>query len=339
MNNNISSVSKIFLLIAAAGLVMVLYTPIWRIELDAPQYPEGLRLTLYAKGLRGNVDIINGLNHYIGMKTLHSEDFFEFKVLPPIIIFFALAFILTAFLGKRKWLYTLFSTFVLFGVVAMIDFWRWEYDYGHNLNPDAAIIVPGMAYQPPLIGFKQLLNFGAYSIPDVGGWIFIGVGVLLLFLVIKEWRTYKKNKSLISRPNFAVMLMVVLFFSSCNNKPELIVVGKDNCTFCKMTISDNRYGAEIVTTKGKVYKFDDSHCLIAFLDTKVVAEKNISAVYFTDFTGQHNLINADVALLFQSNAVKGPMNGNIAAFSNMDSMKKMKDQNEGLVVEWKQLKK
>jgi hypothetical protein len=56
----------------------------------------------------------------------------------------------------------------------MIDFWLWEYDYGHNLNPNAPIIVPGMSYQPPLLGFKQLLNFGAYSYPDVGGWIMFG---------------------------------------------------------------------------------------------------------------------------------------------------------------------
>ncbi len=339
MNNKISSVSRILLLIAAAGLVMVLYTPIWRIDLDAPQYPEGLRLTIHANGLRGNVDIINGLNHYIGMKTLHSEDFFEFKALPYIIIFFAVALVLTAILGKRKWLYILFITFVLFGVVAMIDFWRWEYDYGHNLNPDAAIIVPGMAYQPPLIGFKQLLNFGAYSVPDIGGWLFIATGIILLSLVINEWRSYKKSLKLMMKPNFALMLIGILFLSSCSNKPEPITVGKDNCTFCKMTISDNRYGAELISTKGKIYKFDDSHCLLSFLETNEVTEKNISAVYFTDFTGQHNLINADVALLFQSNAIKGPMNGNIAAFSNTDSMKKMKDQNDGLVVEWKQLKK
>ena len=66
----------------------------------------------------------------------------------------------------------------------MVDFWLWEYDYGHDLDPAAAIKVPGMAYQPPLIGFKQLLNFGAYSIPASGGWIFIGVGVIVAALSI-----------------------------------------------------------------------------------------------------------------------------------------------------------
>ena len=78
----------------------------------------------------------------------------------------------------------------------MVDFWRWEYNYGHNLDPSAAIIVPGMAYQPPLIGFKQLLNFGAYSIPDIGGWLFIVSGLMMATAVFLE---YKKSKKLIKQ--------------------------------------------------------------------------------------------------------------------------------------------
>ena len=85
----------------------------------------------------------------------------------------------------------IFFLFLLFGIVAMVDFWRWEYNYGHNLDPNAAIIVPGMAYQPPLIGFKQLLNFGAYSIPDVGGWLLTACGLLLTAIVLKEYK-FKK---------------------------------------------------------------------------------------------------------------------------------------------------
>ncbi len=87
-----------------------------------------------------------------------------------------------------------FVLFVCFGMVAMADFWKWEYNYGHTLNPDAAIIVPGMSYQPPLIGFKQLLNFGAYSIPDTGGWIFVGGRNDSFLVVCREWyRRIKKN--------------------------------------------------------------------------------------------------------------------------------------------------
>ncbi|MEI7734456.1 MAG: hypothetical protein WCI49_03275 [Ferruginibacter sp.] len=183
---------RLVLVLCAAGLVLVLFVPMWRIDLAAPQYPEGLMLLIYPNNIGGNVDIINGLNHYIGMKTLHTADFMEFTVLPYIIAVFAALFVITAIAGKRKLLNSLFILFVGFGILAMYDFWRWEFNYGHNLNPDAAIIVPGMAYQPPLIGYKQLLNFGAYSMPDIGGWIFIGVGVLLFLCVIATWRNSKK---------------------------------------------------------------------------------------------------------------------------------------------------
>jgi copper chaperone NosL len=192
MKTKISILSRVLLVVAAAFLVYSVFVPIWQIDLDAPQYPEGLVLKIHADKLAGNVDIINGLNHYIGMKTLHTDDFIEFTVLPYIIYFFAALSLIVAIVGNKKFLYTLFIMFVLFGIIAMADFWHWEYEYGHDLDPNAAIIVPGMAYQPPLIGFKQLLNFGAYSIPDIGGWLFISSGLLMLVAAVKEFKFSKK---------------------------------------------------------------------------------------------------------------------------------------------------
>ena len=184
MNNNLSFTSKILIVISGILLIAVLFVPLWQIQLAAPQYPEGLVLKMYPHKIAGNVDIINGLNHYIGMKTLHTKDFIEFTVLPYIVGFFALLCFIVALQKKKKWLTGLFTLFVIFGIVAMVDFWRWEYAYGHDLNPEAPIQVPGMAYQPPLIGYKQLLNFGAYSVPDIGGWLFIVVGLLLLIALL-----------------------------------------------------------------------------------------------------------------------------------------------------------
>ncbi len=192
--NNIGVLSKILLLISATLLVISIFKPIWIIELNAPQYPEGLVLYIYANKLGGNVDIINGLNHYIGMKTLHTEDFIEFTILPYIIGFYALVTLVVIFINKRIALYTLVVAFLLFGIVAMMDFYRWNYNYGHNLDPHAAIVVPGMSYQPPLIGYKQLLNFGAYSIPAIGGWLFIASGVLMAFAFIIESKLFKRTK-------------------------------------------------------------------------------------------------------------------------------------------------
>ena len=309
----------------------------WRIELNAPQYPEGLIMLIYANKLGGNVDIINGLNHYIGMKTLHTGDFIEFTLLPWIIIFFIAAFMLTAISGRRKLLNLLLILFVSFGVIAMIDFWRWEYNYGHNLNPEAAIIVPGMAYQPPLIGFKQLLNFGAYSVPDAGGWIFVGAGAVLLILVIYEWQLNRKQKSKMPVIGVLTLLVFMVILSSCRSGPEPLHLGNDHCSFCKMTISDDRFGGELITRKGKVYKFDDAQCLLNFIDSGEVRKQDVAEVYFTNFTNPHGLVKSDKAFLLKGELLRGPMNGNIAAFSNEDSMKLAQNYFSAKSMDWKPL--
>lgn len=337
MKSKLSGSTKLMLFIAALSLVVVLFSPMWRIELDAPQYPEGLSLKIYANGLKGNVDIINGLNHYIGMKTLHNEDFIEFTILPYIIVFFALLFVLVIVVNKRWLLNTSFILFVLFGILAMYDFWKWEYDYGHDLNPDAAIKVPGMAYQPPLLGFKQLLNFGAYSIPDTGGWLFIAAGALLLACVMLEWKKNRQGTRKSGAAYAALVAAVIVFLSSCSAGPEAIVTGKDNCSHCKMGISDIKYAAEIVTQKGKVYKFDDIVCLHSFIKDKTIDEKDIRDIYLSDFCQPHALIKSGEAFLLQGGSVHAPMNGDIVAFSSKDSVTKLAAALNATEINWQQV--
>ena len=96
---------RILVAIAAIMLSGAIFLPIWRIELSAPQYPEGLALQIYANALAGDVDVINGLNHYIGMKTLHTEDFIEFTILPYIIGAFVVLGLFVAFINKKRFYY------------------------------------------------------------------------------------------------------------------------------------------------------------------------------------------------------------------------------------------
>jgi copper chaperone NosL len=314
---NIGLMSKALLVISGVLLVISLYNPIWRIELDAPQYPEGLALTIHANKIGGEVDIINGLNHYIGMKTLHADEFIEFTVLPYIISLYALFCLVVVFINKRKALYFLFSAFVLFGIIAMVDFWRWEYNYGHNLDPSAAIIVPGMAYQPPLIGFKQLLNFGAYSIPDIGGWLFIASGLLMAAAVFLE---YKKTKKLMKQ-HITIMALPIMIFSlfSCEpTKPDAIKFNSDNCDNCGMTISNPKFAAVLFTTKGRTYKFDDISCLLDYKNDN--KEKAINAgLYVSNFLSGNQLLPVEIAVYIKGENVKSPMGGNIAAFNNKEN--------------------
>ncbi len=324
----LQKISRILLMTSGILLWAVLFFPLWRIDLIAPQYPEGLKLLIYPHELAGNVDIINGLNHYIGMKTLHTADFIEFRLLPYLIGFFALAYMIAAWLNNKKIFLLLFALFICFGILAMYDFWRWEYNYGHELNPDAAIRVPGMSYQPPLIGFKQLLNFGAYSFPDIGAWLFIIVGLISFGLLFLEW----KQKNTISTRNL-VMLFLLLSISACNNGPDKIMIGTDHCSSCKMRISDVRFGAELVTTKGKVYKFDDAACLKRYISTE--KNRDNHQLYISLYNSNHELTEISKAILVQSKSLRGPMNGNLIAFTDSASIN-IDLKNDGRIISWKE---
>jgi len=332
-SSKISISTRVFCLIGAFALVISLFVPLWRIELSAPQYPEGLVLLIYPDNIAGDVDIINGLNHYIGMQTLHTENFVEFTILPFLIGFFALIILVSGLIGNRKLLFIVFALFVIFGIVAMIDFWRWEYDYGHNLDPNAAIIVPGMAYQPPLIGFKQLLNFGAYSIPDIGGWLFISCGALLLFAVIIEKKLFKKFTKL---KHVASVLSVSILVTSCSPKgPEVINLYRDNCTSCKMTIADARYAAQLITNKGRIYKFDDIICLINYLnDNKQIA---IGSIWVADYNSPTNWLNVNQAYFIKSKSLQSPMGGNSPAFESEQNASFYAEVDTGDTLTWDKL--
>ena len=158
----------------AALLLLVAYIfPLWRIDLAAPQYPEGIGLLIWVDKITGknpnDLRNINGLNHYIGMKEINPDSIKELKIMPPLIAVLALMGLLLAVLGRRKLFMIWLILLILTMAVGLIDFYLWEYDYGHDLNPKAAIKIPGMSYQPPLIGSKQLLNMRTSSWPEFGG--------------------------------------------------------------------------------------------------------------------------------------------------------------------------
>lgn len=333
-SNRISALSKVLLVLAAIFLATNIFLPIWKIELFAPQYPEGLELLLYAHGLGGDVEIINGLNHYIGMQTLHSENFIEFSVLRYIISFFVLLFIVIALVGRKRPVYFLFGLFIAFAILAMADFYRWNYNYGHNLDPNAAIKIPGAAYQPPVLGYKQLLNFGAYSIPDTGGWLFIGAGVLLLFVVMMETgfiaRVFRKKQK-------AVVLLSLLFFlGACEPPgPRPVSINKDECAYCKMTVTDLRFAAQAVTVKGRHYIYDDIVCLRDFV--KENKDMKFDKLYVANYTEPSEFLDVEKAYLVHSESLRSPMAGNIAVFGEQDSSKVYLERLNGARIEWTHL--
>ena len=166
--------SRILVLVASLALALVYVLPIWEIDLEAPQYPEGIGMVIQIDNVEGqkpnDLNNINNLNHYIGMKRIEPESIPELKIMPWIVAVLMAGGVLSAALGRRRVLYAWIGLYLVVSVVGLADFYKWEYDYGHNLDEENAIIkVPGMNYQPPLIGSKQLLNFTAHSWPGAGG--------------------------------------------------------------------------------------------------------------------------------------------------------------------------
>jgi hypothetical protein len=186
------------LLVGAAALLLVLLyvLPLWHVRLVAPQYPEGLGMNIHVASVQGatetDLNNINNLNHYIGMKRIETDAIPELTVMPWLVGALAVGGVLVALLGRRAALYTWTGGFALLGVAGLVDFWRWEYDYGHNLDLEEAIIkIPGMSYQPPLIGSRQLLNFTATSWPGLGGvaaGLAFAFGVAAVVLTIRACR-------------------------------------------------------------------------------------------------------------------------------------------------------
>jgi hypothetical protein len=180
------------LAVAALLLGVALVRPLWHIGLIAPQYPEGIGLYIWADQITGqkehDLQSINGLNHYIGMKPIVPESIPELRLMPRVLVGLILLGLGAAVAGRRRGVFLWTGLLLLFAVVGLADFWRWGYDYGHNLDPTAAIKVPGLSYQPPLLGSKQLLNFFATSWPAAGGWAIVGAIGLAVGLCALEGR-------------------------------------------------------------------------------------------------------------------------------------------------------
>ena len=186
----LSTRGRVLIGLAALVLVPMFFVPLWSITLSAPQYPEGLGMRIWLDAITGikpnDLDNINNLNHYIGMKRIEPDAIPELRYMPAIVGALVVVGLAAAAFGRRRLTQLWVGAFAVLALIGLVDFYRWEYDYGHNLDLENAIIrIPGMSYQPPLIGTKQLLNFRATSLPAAGALLAVismGLGVAALIV-------------------------------------------------------------------------------------------------------------------------------------------------------------
>ena len=173
---------RLLLILASLFLLALFVFPMWRITLIAPQYPDGVTMYIWINKIEGEepgtLQNVNILNHYIGMKPIEPDSIPELKYFQYIVMGMVGLGLIFAFINKR-WLFLSWVVLlIVLGALGIYDFYLWEYDYGHSLDPNAPMQFEDASFQPPLFGRKDIINFVAISYPHIAGWC-IGVSIAL----------------------------------------------------------------------------------------------------------------------------------------------------------------
>lgn len=128
----------------------------------------------------------------------------------------------------------------------------------------------------------------------------------------------------------------LLLLAGCTPEPEPIRYGQDECTYCRMSITDPRYGSELVTSTGKTYMFDSIECLAAHVQTNPDVE--VHSLWVTDYTRPEHLIRVDQAAFLHSDSLRSPMALNVAAFGDRARRDAAHDSLDGTPMGWAEVK-
>jgi len=171
--------SRILMISGSLLLLALFLFPMWNITLEAPQYPIPLGMDIHINKFTDtnefDIKNINLLNHYVGMQVIPNT-IPEFKFFPLVVGVMITLGVLIGLFGNYRLFLVWFILMCLLGAAGMYDFYIWEHNYGHNLNPKAILQFTNpdgtiMGFQPPLFGSKDILNFKAHSYPRTGAYL------------------------------------------------------------------------------------------------------------------------------------------------------------------------
>jgi copper chaperone NosL len=351
------------ILVGAAALLMVLayFTPLWSIGLVAPQYRDGLGMYISIDEVRGHdthdLQNINILNHYIGMQPVEPDAIPELEWMPKILGALIVTGLLAAVIGNRWVMAAWLVAFVGLGIAGMVDFYMWKVDFGHNLSPDAPIKVPGMTYQPPLIGSKQLLNITASSYPHLGTYILLVASLLGLTGVIRAFRGHGRGKSRpLNTPSVVVsgLVLALLAIPACGPADQdraqeghrasldystAMVYGQDVDPFCGKAVDKVRWGGELRTADGKRARFRSTECLAGHVLAHGPEAEEGASIRVVDFPDGHRLIPVSEAVFLHTPNLSSPDRLNLLAIhrDNERMILNLQDAYTGPLLDWGQV--
>lgn len=176
---------QLFFLIAAVLLLVSINQPYWGLVLQAPQYPGGLQMRVFVNNMTGDADPrldevreIDGLNHYIGMRSLYDAAKFERSIAIPAVIIMVGLLVVAAF-WQRRWTWLLSIPALTFPFVFLADLAFWMTNYGQNLDPYAPLSSAIQPFTPPILGEGVIGQFSTIANVDIG-WYIIFTGTVLI---------------------------------------------------------------------------------------------------------------------------------------------------------------
>lgn len=191
--SEISRTSRILLVVVALALLPAIVLPVWKITLHAPQYPQGLEMTIYANRMAGDIHEINILNHYIGMHEIRADEFREFIFIPFFILRFLGFAVLAALVARMPIAAIGYLDYTIFGAVMLYDFQTWLTNYGSNLDPSAPLKMAPFA--PSFFGTTHVGQFSVTAHPGLGGILMLGAGALGPVILAWEWWRQRREST------------------------------------------------------------------------------------------------------------------------------------------------
>lgn len=180
----------VIFMLARVLLLVSIFLPYWHMELDAPQYPDGLFLTAYVNHLSGDVREIDGLNHYIGMRPLGEAAAFERAASVWMIVAMVLLVEGAAAIHTR-WAVMLALPAVTFPIGFLADLYYWMRTFGLNLDPEAPLSAAVKPFVPTVIGEGGIGQFKTYADLGTGYWLAVAAAATTIVGFAFHRRAYK----------------------------------------------------------------------------------------------------------------------------------------------------
>jgi copper chaperone NosL len=336
--------SRWMVALAAVLLAPAFALPLWSIRIVAPQYREGLGMFIGLRDIWGHqphdIQNINILNHYIGMKAIDPAIVDVLTIMPWVVAFLMASALVVALIGKRTLVAGWLVAFVGLGTAGLVEFYRWNHDYGTNLDPMAPIKIPGMSYQPPIFGTKQLLNMSTSSYPSWGT-LFIALAFLAgVLALVNEFRPLFGGRAgesgrsgstraprgsgpRLRRAAAVALLAVAGGVAGCAPEGARDAEARDlvpefaadlpPCDYCEGFVPETRYGAQLVTRDGTVHRFMGIECMAGFLLEERVPASEVARLQVVDFNHGERLLDAESARYIRMDFERSPGGLNLAA--------------------------